>query len=115
MPLEIKEDKFGDVLILDLEGRITIGDASQKLHQTIRDMVERGERKIILNLSEVTAIDSSGLGELVGGYATLQKNGGELKLLNLPPKVNEIMTITKLVTVFQVFDDETAAMKSFGK
>lgn len=112
--LNITEDKIGDVLILDLEGRIKLGEGSINLHETLRRCVERGEKKILLNLQKVTSIDSSGLGELVAGYATLEKNNGELKLMHLTDRVAELMSITKLLTVFDVFDDETEATRSFN-
>lgn len=112
--LIITEDKLGSVLILDLKGRIKLGEGSIDLHETLRKCVERGEKKVLLNLCEVTSIDSSGLGELVAGHTTLQRSGGELKLLHLTDRVAELMMITKLLTVFDVFDDETAAIKSFN-
>jgi anti-sigma B factor antagonist len=111
--LIITEDKLGSVLILDLKGRIKLGEGSIDLHETLRKCVERGEKKVLLNLCEVTSIDSSGLGELVAGHTTLQRAGGELKLLHLTDRVAELMMITKLLTVFDVFDDETEAIKSF--
>lgn len=114
MTLKIDEFKENDILILDLAGRITLGEGNRALHEALHRYVDEGERKIILNMEGVTALDSSGLGELVAGYATLQKNGGSLKLLNLSAKISELMTITKLFTVFDVFDDEAAAIKSFN-
>lgn len=112
--LKITEDKIGSVLILDLAGTIKLGEGSINVHETLRRCVERGDKNILLNLAEVTSIDSSGLGELVAGYTTLQKNGGELKLMHLTNRVSELMMITKLLTVFDVYDDETAAVKSFN-
>jgi anti-sigma B factor antagonist len=114
MTLKIEEFKENDILILDLTGGITLGEDNRVLHDALRRCVDEGERKIILNLEHVTNIDSSGLGELVAGYATLQKNGGLLKLLNLSGRASELMTLTKLFTVFDIFDDETAAIKSFN-
>jgi anti-anti-sigma factor len=111
--LNITERRSGSVTILDLKGTIKLGGGNLELHQTLRRLVEKGERKILLNLAGVAGIDSSGLGELIAGYATLQKSGGELKLLNLPDRVSELMMITKLLTVFEIFDAETAAIDSF--
>jgi len=103
------------VVILDLSGRIALGETSSELHLNLRSLVDEGQRRVIINLEKVTGIDSSGLGTLVAGYATLEKNGGQLKLTNISPKVAELMTITKLYTVFEIFDDEQAAVASFGK
>lgn len=114
MTLKISEFKENDILILDLAGQITLGEGNRVLHEALRRYVEVGERKIVLNLEGVTGIDSSGLGELVAGYATLEKNGGSLKLLNLSDRITELMTVTKLFTVFEIFDDEAAAIKSFN-
>lgn len=111
--LNITERRRASVTILDLKGKIKLGASNLELHQTLRDLTEKGERKILLNLAEVSSIDSSGLGELIAGYATLEKNGGKLKLLNLTTRVSELMMITKLYTVFEVFDDETVAAESF--
>lgn len=112
--LNIKQRRSDSVVILDLQGKIKLGENNLELHQTLRRLVEDGEKKILLNLAGVSSIDSSGLGELIAGYATLQKNGGDLKLLNLTERVSEIMMITKLLTVFDAFDDETQAIRSFG-
>ena len=111
--LNIAQRRSDSVVILDLQGKIRLGEANLELHQALRNLVESGEKKILLNLAEVSNIDSSGLGELIAGYATLQKNGGDLKLLSLTERVSEIMMITKLLTVFEVFDDETQAIESF--
>ena len=112
--LKISEDKIGDILILDLAGGIRIGAGSVDLHETIRRCIANGEKKVILNLEGVTGIDSNGLGELVGAYASMKKNGGDMKILNLTDRVTELMMITKLLTLFDVFDDETDAMRSFN-
>ena len=100
--------------IVDLSGRITLGEGSSTLRETVRDLVSKGQRKILLNLGDVTYIDSSGIGELVHSYTTVQKQGGQLKLLNLQKKVHDLLQITKLYTVFEVHTDEAAAMKSFS-
>ena len=113
MTLKIDEFKENDVLILDLSGKIMLGEGNRVLHEALRHYMEEGERKIVLNLEGVTGIDSSGLGELVAGYATLERNGGSLKLMNLSARITELMTITKLFTVFEIYEDETAAIKSF--
>jgi anti-sigma B factor antagonist len=111
--LNIAERRSDSVVILDLQGKIRLGEGNLELHQILRNLVEKGEKKILLNLAEVSNVDSSGLGELIAGYATLQKNGGDLKLLNLTERVNELMVITKLLTVFDAFDDEAQAVASF--
>lgn len=111
--LNIKERRNGSVTVLDLQGNIRLGEGNIELHNILRFLVEKGERRVLLNLAEVTYIDSSGLGELVAGYTTLQKNQGELKLLNLTLRVQELMVITKLLTVFDVYEDETTAVNSF--
>ena len=101
------------VSIVDLSGRITLGEGSVILRDTVRDLVGKGNKKILLNLGEVNYIDSSGIGELVSAFTTVRNQGGELKLLNLTKKVHDLLQITKLYTVFDVKDDETAAIKSF--
>jgi anti-sigma B factor antagonist len=101
------------VTIVDLSGRITLGEGSVILRDTVRDLVGKGNKKIVLNLGEVNYIDSSGIGELVSAFTTVRNQGGELKLLNLTKKVHDLLQITKLYTVFDVKDDETAAIKSF--
>jgi anti-sigma B factor antagonist len=112
--LNITERRSDSVVILDLEGKIRLGEGNLELHQTLRLLVERGEKRILLNLADVSNIDSSGLGELIAGYATLQKNDGDLKLFNLTDRVNELMVITKLLTVFEIYDNEADAIESFG-
>jgi anti-sigma B factor antagonist len=101
------------VTIVDLSGRITLGEGSVILRDTVRDLVGKGNKKILLNLGEVNYIDSSGIGELVSAFTSVRNQGGELKLLNLTKKVHDLLQITKLYTVFDVKDDETAAIKSF--
>jgi len=112
--LNISERRSQSVTILDLKGNIRIGEGNIELHNILRLLVEKGEKKILLNLADVSYIDSSGLGELVAGYTTLQKAGGEMKLLNLTKRVTELMVITKLLTVFEIFDNETEAVESFN-
>jgi anti-sigma B factor antagonist len=101
------------VTIVDLSGRITLGEGSVILRDVVRDLVGKGSKKILLNLGEVNYIDSSGIGELVSAFTSVRNHGGELKLLNLTKKVHDLLQITKLYTVFDVKDDETAAIKSF--
>jgi anti-sigma B factor antagonist len=111
--LTITQRRSGPVVILDLVGQIRIGQSNLNLHKTLRDLVHSGEMLILLNLEEVSTIDSSGLGELIAGFATLEKAGGELKLLKLTERVTELMMITKLLTVFDVYDSEAKAVADF--
>jgi anti-sigma B factor antagonist len=103
------------VSILDLSGRITLGEGSVVLRDQIRELIGKSEKKILLNLGDVTYIDSSGIGELVSAFTTVRNQGGELKLLNLTKKVHDLLQITKLYTVFDVKDDEASAIKAFAK
>ena len=111
--LNITERQNNLITILDLEGKIRLGGGSAELHEALRSLVERGEKKILLNLAGVSYIDSSGLGELVNGYTTLKRSGGELKLFHVSDKVHELMMMTKLLTVFDVYENETEATQSF--
>src|ERR1041384_4344696 len=115
MSLKSSTRQVDGVTILDLSGRITLGEGSVVLRDTIREVLGKGEKKILLNLGDVTYIDSSGIGELVSAFTAVRKEGGELKLLNLTKKVHDLLQITKLYTVFDIKDDETAAIKSFAK
>jgi anti-sigma B factor antagonist len=101
------------VTVVDLSGRITLGEGSVVLRDTIRDVVGQGHKKILLNLGDVTYIDSSGIGELVSGFTSVRNQGGELKLLNLTKKVHDLLQITKLYTVFDIKDDEASAIAAF--
>jgi len=101
------------IVIVDLSGRITLGEGSVLLRDLVRDLVTKGQRKILLNLGDVTYIDSSGIGELVSAFTTVRNQGGELKLLNLTKKVHDLLQITKLYTVFDVKDDEATAVAAF--
>jgi len=101
------------VTILDLKGKITIGLGDVALRDAIHQALDAGATKILVNLQDVSTIDSSGVGELVSAYTTVTNRGGKLKLLNLPPKVADILQITQLITVFDVFDDEDEALRSF--
>ena len=102
------------VEIISLQGKITIGAGDTQLREVITNAVNEGRTKILLDLSGVTTIDSSGIGELVGSYTTVTNRGGKLKLLNLPSKVNDILQITQLISVFDVYDNEREALDSFG-
>lgn len=111
--LNITERRDGNVIILDLEGNIRLGEGSTEFRQLIRQLVQSEEKNILLNLARVSYIDSSGLGEIVAGFTSLQKIDGRMKLLHLTRRVNELMMITKLLTVFEVYDNEPEALKSF--
>ncbi len=100
--------------VVDLSGRITLGEGSATLREMIRDLLNKGQKRIVLNLADVNYIDSSGIGELVSGFTTVKNQGGELKLLHLTKKVHELLQITKLYTVFDVHSDEKTAVRSFG-
>jgi anti-sigma B factor antagonist len=112
--LKIGTQRAGEVMIVNLDGQIRLGETNVDLHRTIHELVAAGERKVLLNLANVTNIDSSGLGELVASHATLEKNDGEMKLLHLTDRVSDLMMITKLLTVFDVFEDEADALASFS-
>jgi len=103
----------GGATIVDLSGRITLGEGSAMLRELIRDLLDKGQKKIVLNLGDVSYIDSSGIGELVTGFTTVKNQGGELKLLHLTRKVHDLLQITKLYTVFDVHSDEQTALRSF--
>ena len=112
--MEIHTRAVGDVHILDISGRIVLGDATVCIRHTISDLLQNGGRKIILNLTNVPYIDSSGLGELVRTYTTVINEGKQLKLLNLTSKIRELLVITKLLTVFEVHESEQEAVASFA-
>jgi anti-sigma B factor antagonist len=103
----------GDVSVVDVAGRITLGEGSSALRDLLRDMVSKGQKNILLNLGEVSYIDSSGIGELVSGFTTVTNSGGQLKLLGLNKRVKDLLQITKLYTVFDVHEDEAGAVRSF--
>ena len=111
--LNIKERQAGDITVLDMDGRITIGEGSVALRSAIRKLLEGGKKKILLNLGGVGYIDSSGIGELVSSFTSINKEGGQLKLLNLTTKIRDLLAITKLLTVFDTYDDEQAALSSY--
>lgn len=105
--------EVGPITIIDLSGRIALGEGSALLRKTIRDLLEDGQTKILLNLGDVNYIDSSGIGELVSGFTAVRNRSGELKLLNLTKKVHDLLQITKLFTVFDVYSDESIAVRSY--
>jgi anti-sigma B factor antagonist len=105
--------QIGDVSVVDVAGRITLGEGSSALRDSLRDMVGKGQKKILLNLGEVSYIDSSGIGELVSAFTTVTNGGGQLKLLNLTKRVKDLLQITKLYTVFDVHDSEVSAIRAF--
>jgi len=111
--LDLKERQAGDVTILDLSGEVRIGDSSVALRDSIRNLADQGKTKVLLNLGGVKYIDSSGIGELIANYTTLKRGGGQLKLLNLTDRVQNLLVITKLLTVFDAYDNEAEALKSF--
>ncbi len=112
--LNITERQAGDVTILDMNGKVTIGEGSVALRTTIRRLISEGKKNILLNLGQVGYVDSSGIGELVSSFTTVNKEGGKLKLLNLTQKIQDLLAITKLLTVFDVYDSEGDALSSFN-
>jgi anti-sigma B factor antagonist len=113
MSLRATHRDAGQVTVVDLSGRIVLGDGSALLRKTVRGLLDDQRRKILLNLADVDYIDSSGIGELVSGYTAVKNQGGDLKLLHLTKKVRDLLQITKLYTVFDVFTDERQAVGSF--
>lgn len=114
MSVKLTTRQVGDVTVIDAVGRITLGEGSSTFRDTLRDMVSKGQKKVLLNLADVSYIDSSGIGELVSGFTTVTNQGGRLKLLNLTKRVKDLLQITKLYTVFEVYDDEAEAVRSFA-
>jgi anti-sigma B factor antagonist len=104
----------GEVTVVDAVGRITLGEGASTFRDSIRDLAANGHKKLLLNLAEISYIDSSGIGELVSGFTTVANQGGTVKLLNLTKRVQDLLQITKLYTVFEVFDDEAKAVRSFA-
>lgn len=111
--LNISERQAGDITILDMDGKVTIGEGSVALRSKIRELLGAGKSKILLNLGGVGYVDSSGIGELVSSFTAVKKEGGSLKLLNLTQKIQDLLAITKLLTVFDVFDNEGDALSSY--
>jgi anti-sigma B factor antagonist len=114
MSVELTTHEKGDVIIVDVSGRLTLGEGTSALRKRMRELVEGGSRRIVLNMADITYMDSSGIGELVATYTTVTTVGGELKLLNLAKRVHELLNITKLYTVFETFEDEASAIGSFS-
>lgn len=113
MSVKLTTRQVGDVTVIDAAGRITLGEGSSTFRDSIKDLVSKGNKKILLNLGEISYIDSSGIGEMVSGFTSVSNAGGQLKLLNLTKRVQDLLQITKLYTVFEVFDDEAQALSSF--
>lgn len=114
MSLTINQRAVGDVTILDLSGKITIGSGNVQLREAVKKLLDGGSKKILLNLGDVSYVDSSGIGELVSSFTTTSNAGGTLKLLNLTKKIQDLLAITKLLTVFETFTNEDEAVKSFN-
>ena len=113
MALQGTTREVNDIIIVDFSGKITLGEGSALLRRTIKDMIDRGHKKLLINLEDVDYIDSSGIGELVSAYTTVKNSEGELKLLNLTKRVHDLLQITRLFTVFDVQSDEDKALLSF--
>lgn len=113
MSVRLTTRNVGDVTVIDVSGRITLGEAASAFRERIRDVASSGSKKIVLNLSDVSYIDSSGIGELVSGFTTVSNGGGQLKLVGLSKRVKDVLQITKLYTVFDVYNDEAEAIRSF--
>ncbi len=113
MSVKLSTRQVGDVSVVDAVGRITLGEGSSALREAIRNLVSQGHKKILLNLAEVSYIDSSGIGELVSGFTTVTNQGGQLRLLGLTKRVKDLLQITKLYTVFDVHENEAHAIRSF--
>lgn len=112
--MQIEERIIGDVVVLDLKGKITLGGGDELLKDKVNSLVNQGHKKIVLNLADVPYIDSAGLGEVVRTYTTVSRQGGSLKLLNLTKRITDLLSITKLLTVFETFDSENEAVRSFS-
>ena len=112
--MHIEQRAVGDVVILDLKGKITLGEGDELLKDKVNSLVNQGYRKVILNLADVPYIDSAGLGEVVRTYTTVSRQGGSLKLVNLTKRITDLLSITKLLTVFETFDTEQDAVQSFS-
>ena len=114
MSVKLTTRQVGDVTVIDAAGRITLGEGASAFRDSIRDLAAKGDKKLLLNLAEVSYIDSSGIGELVSGFTTVTNHGGSLKLVGLSKRVKDLLQITKLYTVFEAFDDEAQAVRSFS-
>ena len=111
--MQIEERSAGDVIVLDLKGKMTLGEGDELLKDKINSLLQQGHKKVILNLEDVPYIDSAGLGEIVRTYTTISRQGGSLKLLNLTKRITDLLAITKLLTVFETYDSEADAVRSF--
>ena len=114
MSIKVSTRQLDKVTIVDMSGRITLGEGSSTLREAVRDLLSKGQKKIVLNLGDVSYIDSSGIGELVSSFTSVSNQGGQLKLLNLQKKVHDLLQITKLYTVFEVHTEEASAIRSFS-
>lgn len=114
MSVKLTTRQVGDVTVIDAAGRITLGEGASAFRDIIRDLAAKGDKKLLLNLSEVSYIDSSGIGELVSGFTTVTNHGGSLKLVGLSKRVKDLLQITKLYTVFEAHEDEAEAIRSFS-
>jgi anti-sigma B factor antagonist len=112
--MHIEERPIGDVMVLDLKGRVTLGEGDELLKDKVNSLINQGQKKLVLNLAEVPYIDSAGLGEIVRTYTTVSRQGGSLKLLSLTKRITDLLSITKLLTVFETFESEQDAVKSFA-
>jgi anti-sigma B factor antagonist len=112
--MQIEERIVNDVTVLDLKGKITLGEGDEALREKINQLISQNKKRILLNLAEVPYIDSAGLGEVVRTYTTVSRQGGQLKLVNLTKRIVDLLTITKLLTVFEAFDSEPEALKSYS-
>jgi anti-sigma B factor antagonist len=112
--VKMSSRQVGDVTVVDAAGRITLGEGASVFRDTIRDLAAKGNKKILVNLADVSYIDSSGIGEMVSSFTTVTNHGGQLKLLSLTKRVKDLLQITKLYTVFEVFEDESSAVRSFA-
>jgi anti-sigma B factor antagonist len=112
--MQIEQRSADDVVILDLKGKITLGEGDELLKDKVNSLLNQGHRKIVLNLAEVPYIDSAGLGEIVRTYTTVSRQGGSLKLLSLTKRITDLLSITKLLTVFETFESESDALRSFA-
>jgi anti-sigma B factor antagonist len=112
--MQIEQRSVGDVIVLDLKGKMTLGEGDELLKDKINSLLQQGHKKVVLNLEDVPYLDSAGLGEIVRTYTTISRQGGSLKLLNLTKRITDLLSITKLLTVFETYDSEADAVRSFS-
>jgi anti-sigma B factor antagonist len=112
--MQIHQRSVGEVTIIDISGKMTLGEGDELLRDKVNSLIQQGHKKLVLNLADVPYIDSAGLGEIVRTYTTVSRQGGSLKLLNLTKRIQDLLLITKLLTVFETFESEEEAVKSFG-